>query len=135
MSHSSVVRLHRYSRRALHDQICQLFQPRGPVLEDVQGKMCRQAFFLGHFAGALDTVDRREGDLFLLGILACGFAECRRGLFDVQHVVDNLKRQACVLAEFAERGELLTAGTCLDTGHANAGAQQCPGFSPVNGFE
>ena len=45
--------------------------------------------------------------IFLRGVLARGLAERFRRLFDIENVVDDLEREADVLAEAGERGKLL----------------------------
>ena len=71
--------------------------------------MSGQALALGHLARPLQTIDRRERDLLLLGVLARGFPERFGRLLDVQHVVDDLKRQADMLAIAGQRAQLFIA--------------------------
>ena len=57
-------------------------------------------------ARLFQAVHRGKRDLLLLRVLAGRFAERFGGLLHVEHVVDDLERQADVLAEAGQRGEL-----------------------------
>ena len=94
-----------------------------------------QTFLFGHGARTLQAVNRGKRDFLLLGVLAGGFPESFGRLLDVEHVIHNLERQADMLAEAGERGELGIVGARVNRAHAHAGAQQRSGFGAVNGFE
>ena len=100
-----------------------------------QSVVCQAAFELGHAAGFHDAVDRGEGDLVLLGVLAGGFAEGGGRFFNVQDVVDDLEGEAYVVAVARERVELGGGSARANGPEAQAGAQQGAGLGAVDGFE
>ena len=63
------------------------------------------AFLLRHTVRRVQSVDRREGDLLLRGVLAGGFAELLAGLGDVEDVVEEvLQPGQALLAEGLDLG-------------------------------
>ena len=58
-----------------------------------------QALLLRHFARPLDSIDGGKRDFLLLRVLARGLAQRFGRLLHVEHVVDDLKRQADMFAE------------------------------------
>src|SRR5258708_35018002 len=117
-----------------HVQIRQFPQSLRAIVESLQGQVGREPLLFSHFARALDAVNRWESDLLLRGVLSGSLAERFRRLFDVENIIHNLKRQARVLAETGERRELIRRRPAVDRTHADAAAQQRPGFSAVNRF-
>ena len=67
-------------------------------------------------------------DFLLLRILARRLAERFRRLLHVENIVDNLKREADMLAEARQRVELLRIRARINRAHADAGAQQRSGL-------
>ena len=78
----------------------------GAFAERRQHLVGARAFLLRPCGAILQAVDRREGDLVLRRVFAGGLAQRLGGFFHVQNVVDNLKRQADVLAVAGERGDI-----------------------------
>ena len=70
-----------------------------------------------------EAVDRRIGGLAGRGILAGGLAEIRRRAFDVEDVVDDLKREADALAVGVDRRR---SSASSGAGHDRAGDGRCP---------
>jgi hypothetical protein len=83
--------------------------------------MCRDTFFFGHLTRSLHAIHGRESNLLLLSIFARGLAKSLRRLLHVQHVVDNLKRQAGMFAEVRKRTQLLVVAAGIDAAHPQAG--------------
>ena len=82
----------------MYDEIGNFMQPPRAVSERLERRMSFQAFFGRHGARSFEAIHRRERDLPLRGILTRRLPQSLRRLFHVQNVVDNLKREAYVLA-------------------------------------
>src|SRR5581483_2132454 len=102
------------SRGAADDEIGELAQAIGAIVERLQRGVGADALLLRHFMRAREAIDSRKGDLVLLRVFAGGFAEMLGGLLDVEDVVDDLKREADGLAVFRQRAQLRVVGTGVD---------------------
>jgi hypothetical protein len=75
----------------LDDEVGDLAEAVGAIIEGAEGGVGGETFFFGHVAGTVEAVDGGEGDFLLGGVFAGGLAEFFGRLFDVEHVVDDLE--------------------------------------------
>src|SRR5260370_42424590 len=119
----------------MHDQIRQLVQPRRAIAEPLEHLVGAIALLLRHSPRSIETVDRGERDLSLLRILARSLTQRLGRLFDIENVVDDLKREAHVLTVAGERGVVLVARARIDRAEPETGPQEGAGLGAVNGLE
>ena len=92
-----------FMRAPLDDQIGDLAQPVARGRQRCRRRDAPHSLLLGHLARPLESVNRRERDLALLGVLAGGLAESFGRLLHVENVVDDLKRQPDMFAIAGQR--------------------------------
>src|SRR4051794_22197601 len=80
----------------------------------------------------LQSNDRWVSCLLGSGIFTGGFAELLAGLRNIQNVVDDLKRQADVVAEFSQGAELHCCAIGAHPSESNRTTEQSGGLALVN---
>src|SRR5262245_60483368 len=83
-------------------------------------------------AGFFQTNDRRVGSLFCGRVLPGGLAQLLAGLCDIEDVVDDLKREADVVAKGRERSELGGRAVRAHAAKSDGTAEQCGCLSFMN---
>ena len=82
---------------------------------------------------AIDAAERDEGGL--LDVLAHGLAGFRRIPFDVEQIIDDLKRQAEVFRVRGQRSARRPPGARDDRARCRRRAEERAGLTPVDPFE
>ena len=120
---------------AFDNQVSQLAQAPSAIAKRGERGVSSGPFGGRHAPGFFQTVDGRKCGFLLGDVLARGLAEALGGFLDIEDVVDDLKGESDVLAEFGEGGEIGIVGFGVDGAHADAGAKQSAGLGAVNAIE
>jgi hypothetical protein len=118
------------------EKICrQCFKRCGAIAENFQGSERAIGEALRDLPGFFEANDRGISRFLRGSVFAGGFAELLAGLRDIQNVVNDLEREADVVAEFGKRLKLRRSAIRAHAAQSRRAAEQRRGLAFVDVFE